>query len=100
MTNIFIRIFAITTPYFKGDRESFLVGMEESSVEFPHKVFEVMRVLEDGDFVVVHGKIRMKSDSPEIALIHIFRFEGDRIIEEWEASQRAPKESPNENGMF
>ena len=39
-------------------------------------------------------------DLPEIALIHIFRFEGDLIIEEWEAAQEVPKESPNENGMF
>lgn len=87
-------------PYFKGDRESFLIGMEESTIKFPNKAFEVVRVIEDGDFVVVHGKIRMTPDSPEIALIHIFRFDGDLIIEEWEASQEAPKESPNENGMF
>jgi predicted SnoaL-like aldol condensation-catalyzing enzyme len=37
---------------------------------------------------------------PEIALIHIFRFEDGSIIEEWEAAQEVPKESPNENGMF
>ena len=86
-------------PYFKGDRESLLAGMEESGVEFPKKVFEAVRTLEDGDFVAVHGKVRLKPDMPEIALIHIFRFDGDLIIEEWEAAQEVPEESPNENGI-
>ena len=87
-------------PYFKGDRASLLVGMEESGVEFPNKVFEVIRTLEDGDFIAVHGKVRLEPGLPEIALMHIFRFDGDLIIEEWEAAQEVLKESPNENGMF
>lgn len=87
-------------PYFKGDRESLLVGMQENALQFPDKVFDVIRVLEDGDYVVVHGKVRLSPDFPEVALIHIFRFEGDLIVEEWEASQETLKESPNENGMF
>jgi predicted SnoaL-like aldol condensation-catalyzing enzyme len=87
-------------PYFKGDRESLLAGMESSAVEFPDKAFEAVRVLEDGDFVAVHGRIRLKPDGPEYVLIHIFRFDGDRIIEEWEAAQEIPKGSPNKNGAF
>ena len=87
-------------PYFKGDRESLLAGMEISGGEFPNKVFEAVRTLEDGDFVVVHGKIRLSPEMPEIALIHVFRFDGDLIIEEWEAAQQVPQESPNEHGMF
>lgn len=87
-------------PYFKGDRESLLAGMEESGAKFPNKVFEAVRTLEDGDFVVVHGKVRLNPDMPEIALIHIFRFDGDLIIEEWEAAQEVPQGSPNEYGMF
>ncbi len=92
--------FSHHNPYFKGDRESLLIGMEESGVAFPNKVFKAVRTLEDGDFVAVHGKVRLKPDMPEIALMHIFRFNGDLIIEEWEAAQEVPAESPNENGMF
>jgi predicted SnoaL-like aldol condensation-catalyzing enzyme len=87
-------------PYFKGDRESLMIGMEESMLEFPDKVFEAVRVLEDGDFIVVHGKVRLRPDMPEYALMHIFRFEDGSIIEEWEAAQEVPMESLNENGMF
>jgi len=86
-------------PYFKGDRESLLKGMEKSAHQFP-QMFEPIRALEDGDLVAVHGKVQLNPDLPWIALIHIFRFEGDLIIEEWEAAQEAPKESPNENGIF
>jgi len=87
-------------PYFRGDRESLLIGMEENAREFPNKVFEPLRAFQDGDLVVVHGKVQLNPGGSEYALIHIFRFAGDRIIEEWEASQEVPQNSPNENGAF
>ncbi len=87
-------------PYFKGDRESLMAGMEESAAALPNKAFEAVRVFEDGDFVIVHGRIRLEPGGAEYALIHLFRFDGDRIIEEWEAAQEVPKASPNKNGMF
>ena len=87
-------------PYFKGDRDSLLAAMEESAVESPKRVFEVARTVEEGDLVVVHARVFLKPEMPEFALMHILRFEGDLIIEEWEAAQEVPAESPNENGMF
>ena len=87
-------------PYFPGDRAALLAGMEESAVQFPKKEFEAVRALEDGDLVAVHGRVRLTPSSPWIALIHIFRFQDNLIIEEWEASQEVPKDSLNENGVF
>ena len=87
-------------PYFPGDRQSLLVGMEESAIEFPNKKFEALRALEDGDLVAVHGRVQLTPDGLWIALIHIFRFEDNQIIEEWEAAQEMPEESPNNNGAF
>jgi predicted SnoaL-like aldol condensation-catalyzing enzyme len=92
--------FAHHNPYFKGDGDSLLAGMEASALEFPKRVFEVVHVVEEGGLVVVHTRVNLKPGMPEFALIHIFRFEGDLIIEEWEAAQAVPVESPNENGMF
>jgi predicted SnoaL-like aldol condensation-catalyzing enzyme len=86
--------------YYRGDRESLLAGMEDNYEQFPAKVFEPLRALEDGDLVAVHGRVKLKPDSPWMALVHIFRFDGDKIIEEWEAGQEIPKDSPNENGAF
>jgi predicted SnoaL-like aldol condensation-catalyzing enzyme len=85
--------------YFKGDRESLLRGMEENAKEFPNKTYEGLRVLEDGLLVAIHGKVKLSPDF-EWSVIHIFRFEGGKIIELWEASQEAVKDSPNENGVF
>lgn len=74
--------------------------MEENAREFPEKEFEILRVLEDRDLVAVHGRVRFKQAAPWISLMHIFRFEGNQIIEEWEASQEVPPNSPNQNGIF
>jgi predicted SnoaL-like aldol condensation-catalyzing enzyme len=87
-------------PYFLGDRAALLAAMEENAATFPQKEFEAVRALEDGDLVAVHGRVRLTPRSPWIALIHIFRFKDNQIIEEWEAGQEVPKESPNENGVF
>jgi predicted SnoaL-like aldol condensation-catalyzing enzyme len=85
--------------YFKGDRESLLKGMEENAQEFPNKTYETLRALEDGDLVAVHGKVQLSPDS-RWSVIHIFRFEDDKIIESWEASQEVLEDSPNDNGLF
>ena len=85
--------------YFKGDRESLLIGMEENAEEFPDKSYETLRVLEDGDLVTVHSKVQLAVDSIW-SIIHLFRFEGGKIIELWEASQEQIEDSPNEYGLF
>ena len=85
--------------YFKGDRESLLIGMEENAKEFPDKTYESLRALEDGDLVTVHGKVQLSSDMT-FAVIHIFRFEDGKIAELWEASQEQVEDSPNEYGLF
>ncbi|MBI2617576.1 ester cyclase [Candidatus Gottesmanbacteria bacterium] len=85
--------------YYKGDRETLLAGMEENAKQFPDKKYETLRMLEDGDLVTVHGKVTLAADKI-FSVIHIFLFEGSKIVEEWEASQEALKDSPNENGIF
>lgn len=84
--------------WFKGDRETLLVGMEDNARQFPDKQYETLRSLEDGDLVTIHGKVTL-GDS-QWSVIHIFRFSEDLIIESWEASQEVLKDSPNENGIF
>jgi len=85
--------------YFKGDRESLMVGMEENAQEFPEKTYETLRALEDGNLVTVHGRVQLAADSIW-SVIHLFRFEDGKIIELWEASQEEIEDSPNENGLF
>ena len=87
-------------PYFPGDRASLLAAMEENAATFPQKEFEALRALEDGDLVAVHGRVRLTPSRPWIALMHIFRFQDNQIIEEWEAGQEVPQDSPNQHGAF
>lgn len=87
--------------YFPGDAASLAQGMEESHALFPHKILDVKLVLEDGDLVAVCSHVRMTpEDRCGVALVHIFRFAGDRIVEMWDLGQAVPEDSPNENGMF
>ncbi|WP_200975199.1 nuclear transport factor 2 family protein [Echinicola sp. 20G] len=86
--------------YFKGDAETLMVAMEENAQQMPHKIFEIKRTLEDGDLVAVHSHFRQDSKDLGAAVMHIFRFEGEKILELWDFSQPVPKDMPNENGMF
>ena len=87
-------------PYFPGDAESLKAGMAEAHGKFPNTTLEVQHVLEEDDLVAVHSRVQHAPDTPEIGVVHIFRFEGDRVAELWDIGQEAPKDSPNENGMF
>lgn len=87
-------------PYFAGDAESLKTGMAEAHKKFPDTTLEVHRVLEEGDLVAVHSRVRHSSDTAEIAVVHLFRFEGSLVAELWDIGIEAPKDSPNENGMF
>ena len=87
-------------PYFPGDAESLKAGMAEAHEKFPNTTLEIQHVLEEDDLVAVHSKVRHSSDTPEIAVVHLFRFEGSRVAELWDIGIETPKESPNRNGMF
>jgi len=86
--------------YFKGDAESLMRAMEENAQEHPQKSLQVHHAIAEGDLVAVHGHVKMNPDDNGFALVHIFRFEEDRIAELWDLGQVVPDDSPNENGMF
>ena len=87
-------------PFFEGSAEALMAGMEENALQNPNKVLEVKRAIAEGEFVAVHSHVRQKPDDPGAAVVHIFRFENDRIVELWDVGQPMPKESPNQYGMF
>ena len=86
--------------YYKGDRATLMAGMEESNVNFPHKVLEVKKILEDADLVMTFSSVKMTTDMPEVAVMHLFRFEDGKIMELWDIGQQLSEDSQNENGMF
>lgn len=87
-------------PYCEAGRQPLMAAMQENHDQFPNKVIDVQRVLENGDLVAVHSRLVFNPGVPEIAVVHIFRFEGDLVVELWDIGQQAPANSPNENSMF
>ena len=86
--------------YFPGDRESLLVAMEQAAASEPNKSFVVKQVIDSGDRVAVLSHLRRARSDQEYAVVHIFRFEGGRIVEMWDIGQEIPRDSPNTLGMF
>lgn len=87
-------------PFFSGDAESLRAAMAENAAVNPEKVLEIQRALQDGDLVAVHSWVRQAPGERGGAVVHIFRFAGDRIVELWDVGQPVPEDSPNEHGMF
>ena len=86
--------------YFKGDGESLMIAMEENARKNPNKICDIKRFLQDGDLVATHSHVRQKPGDPGTAVVHIFRFENDKIAELWDLGQPVPLETVNENGIF
>lgn len=86
--------------YFKGDAETLMLAMEESARKNPNKIFTIHHILEDQNTVAVHSHLKQNSEDIGFAVVHILKFENDKIIELWDLGQPVPKDSINENGMF
>jgi len=87
-------------PYFPGDARSLRAGMEEDEARCPGKKLDVQHAFQEGNCVAVHSRLRRGPVEPEIAVVHIFRFENGRIVELWDIAQLGPEKIVNENGMF
>ena len=77
-----------------------LDAIEAAAKTSPGCTSDVQRVVAEGDYVVVHSHVRQQPGVPGTAVVHILRFEGDRIAELWDVGQPVPAESPNADGMF
>ncbi len=92
--------FSHHNPFFRGDAESLMLAMEENQSDSPTKILDVKHVIQEGDTVVIHSHIKQDVNDIGAAVIHIFRFEDNKVVELWDVGQEVPKKSPNENGMF
>lgn len=87
-------------PFFRGDADSLMLAMEENATMNPHKILEVKRVIGEDNIVAVHSHVKRRQDDLGGAVVHIFRFHNELIVELWDVGQAIPENSPNENGVF
>jgi predicted SnoaL-like aldol condensation-catalyzing enzyme len=87
-------------PYFGAGMPTLLDAIGAASKTFPDRKVDVQRILSDGDYVAIHSHVRHRPEDVGIAVVHIFRFEGDKIAELWDVGQPVPAENKNADGMF
>ena len=59
---------------------------------------EVVRVLVDGDLCAVH--LRIVRDGPPAAVVDLYRWDGDQVVEHWDVIQPWPATSATDHPMF
>ncbi len=87
-------------PYFAAGMPALFDAMEAAAKAAPERTSEVKHVVAEGDYVAVHSHVRPRPGDVGVAVVHLFRFEGDLIAELWDVGQPIPVENPNQDGMF
>ena len=61
---------------------------------------EFKRFISENDLVVVHSHGKSYPQDRGVAVVDIFRVEGELITEHWDMGQEVPETSKNNNTMF
>ncbi len=86
--------------YFPAGMQALTEAMAKAAEEQPDHTLDVQRVVAEGDTVFVHSHFKKDPEDRGAAVVHVFRFEGDRIAEFWDFGQPVPEDMPNADGMF
>ena len=84
--------------YFQGTRDALMKAMKEAHQNVPNTAIDIKYSYTDRNTVITHSHV-IKEDM-EIAVVHIFRFQKDKIVELWDLGQVIEKDVPNELGLF
>ena len=87
-------------PYFPAGFPALQKAMMENEVQSPNKQLIVKHVLGEDDLVIVHSHLILNTDEAGMIVAHLFRFQGDKIVEMWDIGQQIPTNSPNKDGAF
>jgi predicted SnoaL-like aldol condensation-catalyzing enzyme len=87
-------------PFFREGFPALQEAMNEDHLQFPNKKLIVKNVIGEGDLVAVHSHFVLRPGEPGMTVVHLFRFQADKIVEFWDIGQPIPADSPNRDGTF
>jgi predicted SnoaL-like aldol condensation-catalyzing enzyme len=94
-------------PYVTGNVEalmdSMVAAMKETPSQFSDPSFKVASILEDGDQVAAYTWFLASKSNPAkggLRQVHLFRFNGDKIVEYWDVTQPITPEMGNAEHAF
>jgi predicted SnoaL-like aldol condensation-catalyzing enzyme len=94
-------------PFIAGSMETLTDAMiaanKEGTSKYPEAEFAIKHVLADGELVAVHTQLLSSKSKPSeggLRQVHLFRFEGDKIVEYWDITQQVLPNMPNASGAF
>lgn len=74
--------------------------LDRVRAESPGATQTIHRAFVDGDHVITHVHVVRFPGDPGLAVVDIFRVDGDRIVEHWDVIQEVPAHPVNPNPMF
>jgi predicted SnoaL-like aldol condensation-catalyzing enzyme len=85
-------------PEIENGPEGLARFIEWAKSELPYLRVEFLRMIADGDFVVMHNR---GNNSPGTkAVVDIFRIDQGKVVEHWDVLQDVPAIAKNSNTMF
>jgi len=94
-------------PYVAGGMdvltEAMIAASKNMNTQGSQPEFMIKHLLAEADIVAVHTQLLNSKSNPGeggLRQVHIFRFEGDKIVEYWDITQQILPSMPNAGGAF
>jgi predicted SnoaL-like aldol condensation-catalyzing enzyme len=94
-------------PYISGNMtditKAMMAANKEGRAQSPDASFTVRYILEDRNMVAAYTQLLSNKAKPAaggLRQVHLFRFEGDKIVEYWDVTQQIMPDMPNADGAF